>query len=77
MHLAGQGGLSRLYRRSRAWQGQDNFQVQPRRWVVERTFAWLMRYRRLVRNYEQRFDVSQAMISITLGSSLLHRMRFR
>jgi transposase len=61
----------------RGLQGQKGFQVQPRRRVVERTFACLMRYRRLVRNYEQRLDVSQAMIYIGLGSSLLHRMRFR
>ena len=61
----------------RGLQGQAGFQVQPRRWVVERTFAWLMRYRRLVRDYEQRLDVSEAMIYIALGSSLLHRIRFR
>jgi transposase len=61
----------------RGLQGQERFQVQPRRWVVERTFAWLMRYRRLVRDYEQRLDVSQARIYIALGLSLLHRMRFR
>jgi hypothetical protein len=36
-----------------------------------------MRYRRLVRDYEQRLDVSEAMIYIALGSSLLQRMRFR
>ena len=53
------------------------FVVLPRRWVVERTFAWLMRYRRLVRDYEQRLDVSEAMIYIALGSSLLRRIRFR
>jgi hypothetical protein len=44
---------------------------------VEHTFAWLMRYRRLVRDYEQRLDVPQAMIHIALDSSLLHRIRFR
>lgn len=43
----------------RGLQGQDGFQVQPRRWVVERTFAWRMCYRRLVRYYEQRLDLSQ------------------
>jgi len=32
----------------------SGFVVLPRRWVVERTFAWLMRYRRLVRCYERR-----------------------
>lgn len=61
----------------RGVKGRTGFQVQPRRWVVERTFAWLMRYRRLVRDYEQRLDVSQAMMYIALGSSLLHRIRFR
>jgi putative transposase len=35
-----------------------------------------MRYRRLVRDFEQRLDVSEAMIYIALGSTLLHRMRF-
>lgn len=33
--------------------------------------------RRLVRGYEQRLDVSEAMIFIAVGSSLLYRMRFR
>ena len=31
-----------------------SFQVLRRRWVVERTFGWLMRYRRLARDYERR-----------------------
>ena len=61
----------------RGLQGQNGFQVQPRRWVVERTFAWLMRYRRLVLDYEQRLNVSEALIYIALGSTLLHRMGFR
>lgn len=59
----------------RGLQGKDGFWVQSRCWVIERTFAWLMRYCRLVRDYEQRLDVSEAMIYIALGSSLLHRMR--
>ena len=29
------------------------FEVIPRRWVVERTFAWMTRWRRLVRDYEE------------------------
>jgi transposase len=32
---------------------QIGFAVLPRRWVVERTFSWLMRFRRLVRDYER------------------------
>ncbi|MBT2235832.1 IS5 family transposase [Nonomuraea sp. NEAU-A123] len=38
------------------------FVVLPRRWVVERTFAWLVRYRRLVRIYERRPDHHEALI---------------
>ena len=33
------------------------FEVLPRRWVVERTFGWMTRWRRLVRDYEERIDV--------------------
>jgi transposase len=38
------------------------FVVLPRRWVVERTFGWLMRYRRLVRDYERRPEHHEAMV---------------
>lgn len=60
----------------RRLESQHGFAVQPRRWVVERTFAWLLRWRRLVRDYEQRIDVSQNMIYIAMGSVLMHRMNF-
>ena len=50
------------------------FKVLPRRWVVERTFGWMTRWRRLVRDYEQRIDVSKAMIHVALGSLLLRRI---
>ena len=39
-----------------------SFQVLRRRWVVERTFGWLMRYRRLVRDYERRIENHEAMV---------------
>jgi transposase len=38
------------------------FKVVPRRWVVERSFGWLMRYRRLVRDYERRPEHHEAMV---------------
>lgn len=58
-------------------EGQQGFAAQPRLWVVERTFAWLMRYRRLIRDYEQRMDVSESMIYLVMGSLLLRRLNFR
>src|SRR5262249_9719875 len=39
-----------------------SFQVIRRRWVVERTFGWLMRWRRLVRDYERRTHNHEAMV---------------
>jgi transposase len=59
-----------IIRRSDAQRG---FEVLPRRWVVERTFGWMTRWRRLVRDYEARIDVSQAMILVAMGGNLLRR----
>jgi putative transposase len=50
--------------------GSVGFVEQPRRYVVERTFAWLGRYRRHSRDYERYTESSEAMIKI----SSLHRM---
>jgi hypothetical protein len=38
------------------------FAVLPRHWVVERTFGWLLRYRRLVRDYERYPEHHEAMV---------------
>jgi putative transposase len=53
---------------------EPGFKVLPRRWVVERTFGWMIRWRRLVRDFEQRLDVSEAMIHVAMGSLLLRRI---
>lgn len=50
------------------------FHVLPRRWVVERSFGWLTRYRRLVRDYEARIDVSEAIIYTAMTNSVLRRI---
>lgn len=42
------------------------FRVLPRRWVVERTFGWLVRNRRLARDYERLTAHSEAMIKIAM-----------
>ncbi len=54
--------------------GQQGFAPLPRRWMVERTFGWMMQWRRLVRDYEMRLDVSTAMMLVALGSLLLQRL---
>lgn len=58
----------------RRMDAEPGFKGLPRRWVVERSFGWLTRWRRLVRDYEQRIDVSEAMIYVAMGSLLLRRI---
>lgn len=53
--------------------GAKSFEVLPRRWVVERTFGWMIRWRRLVRDYERRINVSKAMILVAMGANLMRR----
>jgi putative transposase len=50
------------------------FQVVPYRWVVERTFAWVLNYRRHGRDYEVLTTNSEAMIQITMIHLLLKRL---
>ena len=45
------------------------FEVLPRRWVVERTFGRMIRWRHLVRDYEQKIEVSKAMILAAMGET--------
>lgn len=54
--------------------GQHSFLPLPRRWVVERSFGWMMQWRRLVRDYERRIDVSTEMVYAAMGSLLLKRL---
>jgi putative transposase len=55
-----------------SWQGQ--IEVLPRRWVVERTFAWLGKCRRLCRDYEQLPQTGEAWIYLAMTRLMLRRL---
>jgi transposase len=52
---------------------QHLFRVLPKRWIVERTFAWLNWSRRLSKDYELRHDSAETMIYIAFVHQLLRR----
>ncbi len=50
------------------------FQVLPKRWVVERSFAWLEGYRRLSKDYERLVENSQTMVQLAMIRLMLNRL---
>lgn len=50
------------------------FEVLPRRWVVERTFAWLGRCRRLAKDFERSIESAQAWVFIANIRMLTRRL---
>jgi transposase len=52
----------------------SGFHVLPRRWVVERTFAWLLTFRRLSKDYEERPETSEAMIDVAMSRLMVKRL---
>lgn len=60
-----------IVRRSDAAKG---FTVLPKRWIVERTFGWFVKSRRLCRDYEVRLDHSEAMLRICMIRLMLRRL---
>jgi putative transposase len=54
--------------------GQVRFQVLPKRWIVERTFAWLNRQRRLSKDYERLPATSEAFIYVAMIRLMLKRL---
>jgi putative transposase len=55
--------------------GAIGFVVLHRRWVVERTFGWLVCFRRLSKDYERNPRVSEAMVYIAMTHLMLRRLR--
>jgi putative transposase len=51
------------------------FIVVPKRWIVERTFAWLNKYRRLSKDYEYYTDTSETMIYLAMTHVMVRRLR--
>jgi len=50
------------------------FKVLPRRWVVERTFGWFGRYRRLSRDYERQARTGETMVYLAMIRLMLARL---
>jgi putative transposase len=53
---------------------EKGFKLLPKRWVVERTFAWLGRYRRLSKDYEKLTETSEAMIQMAMIHIMVRRL---
>ena len=54
--------------------GSHGFSIQQRRWVVERSFAWLARNRRLANDYERKVQTSETLIELVAIRLLLCRL---
>jgi putative transposase len=54
--------------------GAQGFAIQPRRWVVERSFAWLIRNRRLAKDYERLVQTSETLIQVAAARLVLRRL---
>lgn len=58
-------------------EGAQGFVVLPRRWVVERTLAWLVGFRRLDKDYEKGTWSSETRVRIAMLQLLLRRLHWR
>jgi len=54
--------------------GQRGFAVVTRRWVIERSFAWLSRNRRLAKDFERLIEASTAMVALAIIQLLVRRL---
>ncbi len=59
----------------RQLRNQVGFVVRPKRWIVERTFGWLNRYRRLSKDYERTESSSEGFIYLAMIRLMIRRIR--
>ena len=50
------------------------FEILPKRWIVERTFGWLIQSRRLIRDHEVLISSSESLIHISMAKRMLKRI---
>jgi putative transposase len=65
------GWVLRIVKRS---DDATGFVILPKRWIVERTFAWLGRYRRLSKDYEALPETSEALIYVAMIHLMVSRL---
>ena len=71
------GWTLEIVRKTEDQKDVKGFAVQPHRWIVERTFSWLCKYRRLVRDYEFLTESSEAMIRLAMCHIMVRRLKPR
>jgi putative transposase len=64
----------KIVKRPPKHQRRGGFEPLPKRWIVERTFAWLDNYRRLSKDYEYSTEVSEAMIRLAMIHVMVRRL---
>ena len=68
------GWTVQIVKREEQQQERAGFQVQPHRWIVERSFGWFGGFRRLSKDYEYELESSEAMVYAAMSHLLLRRI---
>lgn len=68
------GWILEIVKCSDAQKDLKGFVLMPRRWVVERTFAWLYKFRRLSKDYEETSASSEAWIRLAMINVMTRRL---
>lgn len=53
---------------------KEKFKISAKRWIVERTFGWFNRYRRLAKDYEAKVNTSEVLIDLVMIRIMLNRL---